>query len=235
MGKKQGSQFIACSTNEGKKGRGYKWCPTNDCFSYSISEEYVSPTTKRQALSKIASIYDVNGFLSPVTIYLKIFMQQVWLNKGVSWDSPLPINLQKQWDKIMSEMHLLREVQVPRYILGSNPETLDLVGFADASGAAYAAVVYLRVPVNISEETVYDHFSQLFSMSEPHSMNMDMDSVRTLHHSLHPILDVPISESELDLVLPNLLTILVHNIILYFLTENTTLSPKGLLNYQLFN
>uniref|UniRef100_A0A8D8XVX5 Integrase catalytic domain-containing protein n=2 Tax=Cacopsylla melanoneura TaxID=428564 RepID=A0A8D8XVX5_9HEMI len=80
-------------------------------------------------------------------------MQQVWLNKGVSWDSPLPINLQKQWDKIMSEMHLLREVQVPRYILGSNPETLDLVGFADASGAAYAAVVYLRVTSNQSVTT----------------------------------------------------------------------------------
>lgn len=51
--------------------------------------------------------------------------------------------------------------------------------------------------LNIDKDQVYQHFSQLFSLSEPHSI----ESAELLHSSLHPVLDVPISESELDLVL----------------------------------
>lgn len=50
---------------------------------------------------------------------------------------------------------------------------------------------------SIDKEQVHQHFSQLFSLSEPHSI----ECAQLLHSSLHPVLDKPISSSELNLVL----------------------------------
>ncbi|KAI5730938.1 hypothetical protein M8J77_002406 [Diaphorina citri] len=139
-------------SNESIKVLGIRWCPKSDSFFNSVSVELDSPTTtKRQVLSLIASIDDVNGFLSPVTVYMKMFMQQVWLIKDVSWDSPLPGTLQRKWNRLISEIHQLSEIKIPRFVLCSDYLSLDLIGFGDASGAAYAAVVYLRV-VNVKPD-----------------------------------------------------------------------------------
>ncbi|KAI5750910.1 hypothetical protein M8J77_002368 [Diaphorina citri] len=124
---------------------GLQWCPLTDSFGYSVSVDHKTPTTKRQVLSIIASIYDVNGFLSPVIIFMKIFMQQIWLHKEVSWDTPLPNDLQKKWNKFMSEISLLQEIKIPRFILEGDYDSIDIIGFADASCLAFAAVVYLRI------------------------------------------------------------------------------------------
>ncbi|KAI5725827.1 hypothetical protein M8J77_020771 [Diaphorina citri] len=143
-------------SNESIKVLGIRWCPKSDSFFYSVSVELDSPTTtKRQVLSLIASIYDVNGFLSPVTVYMKMFMQQVWLIKDVSWDSPLPGTLQRKWNRLISEIHQLSEIKIPRFVLCSDYLSLDLIGFGDASGAAYAAVVYLRVVKPDQQVTVH--------------------------------------------------------------------------------
>ena len=45
--------------------------------------------TKRDVLSRIAAIFDPLGYLCPVIIKAKIFMQQLW-EKNMSWDYPLP-------------------------------------------------------------------------------------------------------------------------------------------------
>uniref|UniRef100_A0A8D8YNP1 Integrase catalytic domain-containing protein n=1 Tax=Cacopsylla melanoneura TaxID=428564 RepID=A0A8D8YNP1_9HEMI len=133
-------------STESFKILGIQWSPPTDSFIYSISIDPTNqPTTKRQVLSLIASIYDVNGLLSPVTIYMKIFMQQIWLHKDITWDTPLPSDLQKRWDTLISEIHLLSKIKIPRYMLHPKYLSVDIVGFADASSAAFAAVVFLRV------------------------------------------------------------------------------------------
>lgn len=132
-------------SDDSTKVLGLQWSSGSDCFSYSVSIEHSSPTTKRQVLSVLASIYDVNGFLSPVIVLMKIFLQQLWLNKEDTWDSPVPSHLQSQWSKFITELPLLSNLQIPRYILGPGDANFQLIGFADASFNAYAAVVYLRV------------------------------------------------------------------------------------------
>lgn len=124
---------------------GVKWCPADDVFFFTVSPPESEVLTKRKVLSIVASIYDLNGYLSPVTVWMKVFMQMLWLEKNLSWDSPLSKDLQDKWNTFSSQLHLLSKIKLPRYILTENVKTVDLVGFADASGAAYGAVVYLRV------------------------------------------------------------------------------------------
>ncbi|KAL1448550.1 hypothetical protein WDU94_005484 [Cyamophila willieti] len=130
-------------SNESIKLLGMKWNPASDVFFYTIMPPDSGEVTKRKILSSVASIYDLNGYLSPVTIWMKIFLQKLWLDKDVSWDSPLSPELKNQWNNFALELPLLSQVQIPRFILPS--ESADLVGFADASSAAYGAVVYLRI------------------------------------------------------------------------------------------
>lgn len=130
-------------SDESIKLLGIKWNPTSDVFFYTIVPPEPTIITKRKILSSVASIYDLNGYLSPVTVWMKIFLQKLWLEKSVSWDSPLSPTLNKQWVQFSSELSLLSLVRIPRFILPT--QSADIVGFADASNTAYAAVVYLRV------------------------------------------------------------------------------------------
>lgn len=120
---------------------GLEWDPNSDCFRYSIKPVDQTPT-KRNILSQIARIYDVNGYISPVVFTLKHLMQQLWLEK-LDWDDTLSSELQVRWNKIISEIPLLIDLKIPRYILG-NYSHLQLVGFTDASKIGMCAAIYLR-------------------------------------------------------------------------------------------
>ena len=52
-------------------------------------------------------------------------------------------------------MPQLAEIKIPRIVLDKNQATIDVVGFADASGLAYAAVVYLRVVTNTGQVKIH--------------------------------------------------------------------------------
>ena len=63
----------------------------------------------------------------------------------VNWDDPLSSKLLTKWRNILSQLHCLNSVQVPRCYFGGDPcTTRQLHGFCDASDRAFAAVVYLR-------------------------------------------------------------------------------------------
>uniref|UniRef100_A0A8D9B754 Integrase catalytic domain-containing protein n=1 Tax=Cacopsylla melanoneura TaxID=428564 RepID=A0A8D9B754_9HEMI len=118
---------------------GIQWDSKEDVFCYQV-ETLSDCLTKRQVLSQIARMYDLPGFLGPVVIWMKILLQQVWL-QGLGWDDPLL----DQWNKFVSDMPCLRELKIPRYILDTYVYPPELIGFSDASSSAMAAVVYLRV------------------------------------------------------------------------------------------
>lgn len=122
---------------------GLQWDPHQDAFIYRV-DPIENCVTKRQVLSQIARIYDLSGFVSPITIWMKILLQQVWL-QGLDWDDLLPSAMLDQWNKFVSDMPCLRKVQIPRYILDTYVSAPELIGFSDASSSAMAAVVYLRV------------------------------------------------------------------------------------------
>uniref|UniRef100_A0A8D8UZ49 Endonuclease n=1 Tax=Cacopsylla melanoneura TaxID=428564 RepID=A0A8D8UZ49_9HEMI len=124
---------------------GLKWNPGTDSFFWEVNPPSLSSTiTKRQVLSFVAAIYDCNGYLSPIIVWMKIFLQHLWLDSSLSWDTPLSENLHEKWVSFTSELSVVSKIQIPRHIILEGLESIHLVGFADASKAAYAAVVYLR-------------------------------------------------------------------------------------------
>ncbi|XP_065217063.1 uncharacterized protein LOC135843205 [Planococcus citri] len=128
------------------KTLGLIWIPREDVYKVWVGQiDIQAKFTKKKVLSIISSIYDPLGFLGPVTVSCKIIMQSLWRDK-LSWDSPLPEEIKKQWIKLISTLHELNKITIPRHLFSMSEryQFLELHGFADASKDAYGAVVYLR-------------------------------------------------------------------------------------------
>ncbi|XP_052752341.1 uncharacterized protein LOC128200981 [Galleria mellonella] len=82
---------------------------------------------------------------APSIIVLKLFMQKLWL-AGLDWDEELQLELKTEWFTYLDKFSHMQIIPFPRWLSISNTTTrLELHGFSDASCAAYAAVVYIRV------------------------------------------------------------------------------------------
>ncbi|XP_076279061.1 uncharacterized protein LOC143208476 [Lasioglossum baleicum] len=139
---------------EGVKMLGLFWVPSKDEFQFQFKVHFHSDQTdtKRTVLSTIARMFDPLGWISPVIITAKIFMQKLWSAK-LNWDDPLPVDLQQSWNIYSAELKELPLMTIPRWIgLGTSTLNYEIHGFADASQHAYAAVIFLRV-VTIPEQT----------------------------------------------------------------------------------
>lgn len=121
---------------------GLHWSPVSDSFSYSLNLPHES-STKRHVLSLIAKIYDPCGFLAPCIMLAKCFMQLLWTT-GLNWDDPLPHELDKKWQNFVTDAQVLSSIQIPRTLHFSDPCSLELHGFSDASECGFAAVLYCR-------------------------------------------------------------------------------------------
>ena len=82
---------------------GLKWNLKRDTLRVQVSKE-ISVTSKRELLSVIAQIFDPLGILVPLTLLLKILLQEVWQTK-LTWGVPLPISIQQKWDKFYSQIY----------------------------------------------------------------------------------------------------------------------------------
>lgn len=128
------------------KTLGLLWYPQTDQYGFkvSITETSSGAFTKRRLLSELASIFDPLGMLAPVVISAQILMQQLWL-LSIGWDDELPSNVIAKWTRIKNELPAVNDVKINRWINLDTSDQFELHGFADASEAAYAAVVYARV------------------------------------------------------------------------------------------
>ena len=102
-------------------------------------------TTKGDVLRESAEVYDPLGFLSPITIRTKIFIQELWA-RGFERDEPLPDELQKQWLDISQDLADSTHIQIQRRyfpLLPRWPSDATLRVFVDASIKAYGTVAYL--------------------------------------------------------------------------------------------
>lgn len=99
--------------------------------------------TKRRLLSEVASIFDVVGVLSSVTVKSKLIMQQIW-QEQIQWDEDIPPSLEEEFRAYYSDLTKLQSVYLNgHYSNFLTQSVFDLVGFCDTSDKAYCAVVYV--------------------------------------------------------------------------------------------
>ena len=127
---------------------GIKWDTGEDVMTIELSqiaeEKHTGRTlTKREILSLLSRIYDPLGVAGPVTNVARKIFQDI-CKDGTNWDSAISESEQKKWEKFVSNVLKNPEIMFPRCIVQSEkPEEMLLHTFADASGTAYCAAVYL--------------------------------------------------------------------------------------------
>ena len=109
------------------------WIPIQDTYHFRIHLLEKSVLTKRSVLSLIARLYDPLGWVSPVVIIAKSYMQKLWL-KSLSWDEPLPPDLINFWCSYYKDLPNLEQLSIPCWT-GQVIAVLEssLQGFSDAS------------------------------------------------------------------------------------------------------
>ncbi|XP_068993477.1 uncharacterized protein [Neodiprion pinetum] len=134
---------------------GLAWRPDIDAFAFSPQIHQTQDNfTKRIVLSQNAQLFDPLGWLSPITIRAKIFMQELWA-LGFDWDEPLSASLSSRWIEFLQDLQGISAITIPRWIgLSSASLGIEIHGFADASQSAWGAVIYARTYINTHEVRV---------------------------------------------------------------------------------
>ncbi|GFT12239.1 integrase catalytic domain-containing protein [Trichonephila clavipes] len=130
------------------KKAGIIWSPQLDYFSFETVVNCRELYTKREVLSIIARLFDPLGFFGPILTKAKLILQKLWVLK-LEWDEPLSNPIAKEWNDFVSTLPVIQNIHVPRLIIGKG--RIIIHGFADASTAAYGAVLYAQ---SISVEDV---------------------------------------------------------------------------------
>ncbi|XP_074027266.1 uncharacterized protein [Leptinotarsa decemlineata] len=117
---------------------GLQWFPQDDIFCFTVDTTECK-CTKRNILSQIARLYDPLGFLSPVTLFAKSFMQ-ILHTLGLQWDDEPPLEIRERWSQLKDELLLLEKVRIPRLIGIKQNSEVQLHAFGDASMKAYATI-----------------------------------------------------------------------------------------------
>ncbi|XP_015377537.1 PREDICTED: uncharacterized protein LOC107171796 [Diuraphis noxia] len=99
--------------------------------------------TKRTLLSSLNSIFDPLGFLAPVLVKVKVFLQLLWQMK-INWDSPLPADIRTRWHRFWADLAALQTLEIPRKSKEASNQEFEIHGFSDASQDAYGACIYVR-------------------------------------------------------------------------------------------
>lgn len=125
---------------------GLKWLPSSDCFVFKINDTWDmnEPITKRTITRAVAKIYDPTGFLSPIIVVAKSFIQELWKMK-VDWDQILKQEFVSRWLRFYNSLMSINELRIPRWIETLPECNVEFHGFADASEMAYGAAIYVRV------------------------------------------------------------------------------------------
>jgi hypothetical protein len=128
------------------KTLGICWHSRQDAFKFNTQnlKTLTEARTKRTILSNIARLFDPLGWLSPVTVSAKVLMQDLCILK-TDWDASLPPEMTRRWIEYCESLEALPDITIDRWLGTSQPQTLQIHGFCDASSRAYAAAVYLRV------------------------------------------------------------------------------------------
>ena len=124
---------------------GILWAVASDKLSISADYLTSAPTTRRQLLSAISSIFDPLGLVAPALLAPKVLLQKL-VKKDLSWDDFISSDQIKVLQSWARELPLLSTISVSRCFRPSgfgHLVKLQLHHFSDASQKAYSACSYL--------------------------------------------------------------------------------------------
>ena len=123
---------------------GHFWDPKQDVMSYHTELNIKPKYTKRAAVSTGNQIRDTYGFLLPVEMRYRLFIQRLWHDK-YKWDDSFKKkeNLVNEWNLIKSDLMHVLAATFARTL--ETLENAELHVFSDASFEAYGAVAYLVI------------------------------------------------------------------------------------------
>lgn len=152
-------KFNIEGTSESERTLGLYWFPVDDVLSFDVSMKRISEEilkclqrpTKREMLRVVMSVFDVQGFLAPLTIKSRILLQDTW-RSGILWDEQVKDKEFTKWRKWLECFDKVKSLRIPRWYLNKQSLatqnvilTHELHMFCDASPQAYAAVAYWRI------------------------------------------------------------------------------------------
>ena len=118
---------------------GISWNPHTDNMNIVVGEKFILEDswryTKRKILSLVSRAFDPLGWVSPLTVRGKIFLQTLWKEK-MGWVQTLNT---EQVKVIRDILQRVDEFSFPRHILQEHSE---LHVLAEASSRAYGAAVH---------------------------------------------------------------------------------------------
>ena len=131
--------------NVSAKVKGARTGP--DLTTETVGELDTAVLTLRVVTSQVYAIYDPLGLIAPLVIKFKLLLQELHSRK-LSWDEPLPEDLDRKARKQLKEIVLSGEVVFHRSLLGEVPEgglkEMQLIGFGDGADPASCACIYVR-------------------------------------------------------------------------------------------
>ncbi|XP_053390230.1 uncharacterized protein LOC128553138 [Mercenaria mercenaria] len=142
-------QLNILDKDEVTKLLGLRWEPETDIMTYPERPiETTAITTKRYILQSTSRIYDPLGFLTPITVKVKILLQDIWKDK-FDWDTMLPRSYQQRWLQIATDLNIAMKTQFQRYYFAETDDNQDAADdtrlhiFVDASTQSYGATAYI--------------------------------------------------------------------------------------------
>ena len=210
---------------------GQQWNMIGDYFTFGDFE--VNPSTrwtKAACLSQAHKVFDPLGFVCPLMLEARIFLQGLWV-KEFGWEDSISQEEIDQWNHWLPNLSRLKELRFPRVLLPGLPgnfRDFQVHVFSDASKEAYAAVAYVRLRYNDSGE-VHTNFIQAKNKVVPKKIKrtipkLELQSIELasclarhvaepLEHDVKKITLWSDSKTALQWLRmdPNQLQVLVHN------------------------
>ena len=132
-----------------------------DMFGYRFYElEKEIKWTKTSCLSQTMKVYDPLGFVIPVMLGMKLFMQSLW-KRSASWTDTLTTEEETEWLQWLQNLPVLDKLSFPRILIPgmmSDISRIEIHVFCDASSVAFSSVGYIRVEYSDSRQEVYTNF-----------------------------------------------------------------------------
>ena len=130
-------QTASFNDNINERTLGVKWDVMKDVFTFDIVKVKEEDVIKRNILKTVASIFDTAGFVAPLLVTRKVFLQGLWRLK-VDWDDRITKSQCRQWKKWKGELVNQKWATIPRCDHPSRylDKDIQLHVFCDASESA---------------------------------------------------------------------------------------------------